>query len=181
MSCQRQEAWWYEVITWQSARLSVMYMFVAATTSRTHKHKRACTPSTHSHSLCTAGAWARPDCLFRECQTVRLLSSACSWCILHRESKSYEPKQRHFPFFPREYRYKSNLWWLIMQLQYRWYIVGKLFWNPNHEQVEGAVGQSGEKGRNVMKSMKKLWVEAQSYYHPIWQRPVPAELLAQHY
>lgn len=32
-----------------------------------------------------------------------------------------------------------------------------------------------------MKSMIKLWIEAQSYYHPIWWRPLPAKLLAQHY
>lgn len=32
-----------------------------------------------------------------------------------------------------------------------------------------------------MKFMKKLWIEAQSYFLPIWQRPLPPELLAQHY
>lgn len=32
-----------------------------------------------------------------------------------------------------------------------------------------------------MKSMKKLWIEARSYYQPIWQRSPPADLLAQCY
>lgn len=32
-----------------------------------------------------------------------------------------------------------------------------------------------------MKSMIKLWIEAQSYYHPIWWRPLPAKPLARHY
>lgn len=32
-----------------------------------------------------------------------------------------------------------------------------------------------------MKAMKKLWIEAQSYYFPIWQWPLPAKTLTKHY
>lgn len=58
-------------------------------------------------------------------------------------------------------------------------IIG-IFLFPKHKQLKRARTR-WVKGRKVMKSIKKLWVDAESYYCSIWQWPLPAELLTRHY
>lgn len=89
--------WLSGCFTYTRAKLQLP---LPATHSCTYnKHALAPSTWTHSHTLGPVGAW-RDQIACSE--SVKRLDcwAQCSWCMLHRESKSYEPKQRRLSFLP---------------------------------------------------------------------------------
>lgn len=106
--------WLSGCFTYTRAKLQLP---LPATHSRTY-NKHALTPSawTHSHTLGPVGAWRNQIACAESVKRSDCWAQCAADVCFTGNQKVMNQNEDAFLFFP-EYRLKSNLWWLIMQLQ----------------------------------------------------------------